>query len=65
MHMNTKPQIVTIKEEWLDNNESTEDKYIVVEDNGDRLYITPLHSTLAIKPQMLARRHMLNFEEEA
>ena len=58
-------QIVTIKREWLNENEDENKKYVVVEDNGDRLYITPLHTTLSIPPQELVRRHMLNFEEEA
>lgn len=57
-------ELVTIKKEHLSADEiangGDKEWYIVAEDNGDRLYITPIHSKLAIKPQELVRRDMVN-----
>jgi len=54
-----KNEIVTIKEEYLDNENERGVLFEVVEDNGDRLFIEPVECSMAIKPRELVRRHQV------
>jgi len=52
-------EIVTIKKEYCDTNESPNTRYFVVEDNGDRIIISPCECNLPIVPRELVRRAMV------
>jgi len=42
--MNQKIRLCRIKKEFLNYGESTDDLYVILEDNGDRMIITPLEN---------------------
>jgi len=55
--MDNKIEIVKFKPEWADGDES---EYVVVEDNGDRLLVSPIVWKWAIRPTELVKREMVD-----
>jgi len=54
--MEKRLEIVKIKPEW----EGDDSEYVVIEDNGDRILISPINSGMAYPPTELVRRYMID-----